>query len=214
VLVNNAATSPWKTFDEMSPEEWDLTIAVNLRAPFLLSKIFYTTMKEQGRGSIINVTSKSAEIGFVAECGYSPSKYGLEGLTQCLALELHPHNIAVNSLNVGAPPGYTLKPTELTLKELRDMPDDYRIKIADDESMSKVFGDAWIFLALQDAYGVTGQRFGTRQLANYLKNNGWDAAVANWSRKLTKAVYVSYDFPQSVRYQTPEGGFKELEFIF
>jgi NAD(P)-dependent dehydrogenase (short-subunit alcohol dehydrogenase family) len=171
-------------------------------------------MKEQGRGSIINITSKSAEIGFVAECGYSPSKYGLEGLTQCLALELQPYNIAVNSLGVGAPSGYRLKPTELTLKELRELPDDYRSKIAGDESMSKAFGDAWAFLALQDTRGVTGQRIGTRELADYLKNNGWDAAVAKWSRKLTKAVYVSYDFPPSVRYQTPEGGFKELKFTF
>lgn len=212
VLVNNAATSPWKLFDEMSVQEWDITISVNLRAPFLLTKHFYKAMR--GGGSIINVSSRSAEMGFLAESGYCPSKYGLEGLTQCLAMELQPYNIAVNSLGVSAPAGMRLKPTELTLKELGEMPDEYKKNIADDESMSQAFSNAWKFLALQDANGVTGQRFSTRLLADYLRENGWEAAVAKWTRKLTKAVYVSYDFPESVRYQTPEGGFNEQKFVF
>jgi len=213
-IVNNAATSPWKLFDDMSLELWDRTIAVNLRAPFVLSKAFLETMKNQGYGSIVNVTSGSSNRGFVAETAYCPSKYGIEGLTQCLALELQPLNIAVNSLGVGAPPGQRLKPTELTLEEARNMPVEIREKYADDESMAEYFGEAWAFLALQDAHGVTGQRLGSRELADYLRRNGWEAAKANWRRKLTKAVYVSYDFPKSARYQTPEGGWKELLFHF
>lgn len=214
VLVNNAATSPWKRFDDMSAKDWDLTLDVNLRAPFLLSKAFVVSMREQRQGSIINVTSKSSEIGFLAEVGYSPSKFGIEGLTQCLAMELQQDNIAVNSLGVGAPPGLRLKPTELTLAEANNMPEEIRSLYADDASMAEAFTDAWSFLALQNAKGVTGQRFGTRQLAEYLRINDWEAAVAMWSRKLTKAVYVSYDFPKTVRYQTPEGGFEEIHFKF
>jgi NAD(P)-dependent dehydrogenase (short-subunit alcohol dehydrogenase family) len=213
-LVNNAATSPWKLVDDMTPALWDRTIAVNLRAPFLLSKAFLDTLRKQGHGSIVNVTSGSANRGFIAESAYCPSKYGIEGLTQCLAMELQPHNIAVNTLGVGAPPNQRLKPTELTLEEARNMPAQIRDKYADDESMAETFGDAWAFLALQDANGVTGQRLGSRELAEYLKRNGWEAAVASWRRKLTKAVYVSYDFPKSARYQTPDGGWKELEFRF
>ena len=214
VLVNNAATSPWKTFEDMTVRDWDLTLYVNLRAPFILSKVFLDTLKKQGQGSIINVTSKSSEIGFLAESGYCPSKFGIEGLTQCLAMELQPYNIAVNSLGVGAPPGLRLKPTELTLEEANNMPDEIRKKYADDDSMAEAFTDVWSFLALQDAKGVTGQRLGTRQLAEYLRLNGWEAAVAMWRQKLTKAVYVPFDFPKSARYQTPEGGFKEIEFKF
>ena len=212
VLVNNAATSPWKVFEDTTVEDWDKTIAVNLRAPFVLSKLFSPMMKSQGGGSIINVTSSSAQIGFVAEVGYCPSKFGLEGLTQCLAMELYQHNIAVNSLNVAAPEGKRLKPTELTLDEASKMPSDIRTMYADDNSMAEAFSNAWTFLAIQDAHGVTGQRLGTKQLEEYLKINGWDAAVANWRSKLTKAVYVTYDLPEKVRYQTPEGGIKELEF--
>jgi len=214
VLVNNAATSPWKTLEEMTVDDWDRTLDVNLRAPFLLSKAFLGTMKAEGRGSVINVTSRSAEMGFVAEVGYCPSKYGIEGLTQCLALELQPHNIAVNTLGVSAPPGLRLKPTEMTLEEARRMPEEVSRLYADDDSMVEAFSEAWAFLALQDAARVTGQRIGTRELADYLKMNGWDSAVSRWGRKLTKAVYVPYDFPESARYQTPDGGFKELVFRF
>jgi NAD(P)-dependent dehydrogenase (short-subunit alcohol dehydrogenase family) len=214
VLVNNAATSPWKTFEDMTIRDWDLTLSVNLRAQFILTKVFFDSMRSQGQGSIINITSKSSEIGFIAEVGYCPSKFGIEGLTQCLALELQPYNIAVNSLGVGAPSGLRLKPTELTLKEADNMPDEVKAKYADDDSMAEAFTEAWTFLALQNAKGVTGQRFGTRQLAEYLRLNGGEAAVAMWGRKLTKAVYVPYDFPKTARYQTPEGGFKEIHFKF
>lgn len=148
----------------------------------------------------------------MAEIGYCSSKFGIEGLTQCLALELKPYNIAVNSLGVSAPAGKTLKPTELTLDQTKKMPKEIQEKYADDESMVEAFKDAWVFLALQDGSGVTGQRIRTRDLADYLKQNGWEAAAANWRGKLTKAVYVTYDFPRSIRYQTPDGGWKELKF--
>ena len=186
--------------------------SVNLRAPFILTKVFLETMKSQRRGSIINIASLSSEKGFVAEIAYCPSKFGLEGLTQCLALELKPYGIAVNSLNVSTPPGKMLKPTGLTLAELEKMPKETREQYADDDMLVEAFTDAWVFLALQDASGVTGQRFRTMELAEYLKQNGWEAAVAKWRGKLTKAVYVSYDFPKSVRYQTLGGGWKELTF--
>jgi NAD(P)-dependent dehydrogenase (short-subunit alcohol dehydrogenase family) len=212
VLVNNAATSPWKTFSETSIVDWDQVIAVNLRAPFLLSKEFFTMMKKTGHGSIINITSASAQMGFVAEIGYCPSKYGLEGLTQCLAMELYEHNIAVNSLGVAAPKGKRLKPTELTLMEASNMPEEVQNFYADDKSMAEAFSDAWVFLALQDARGVTGQRIGSSQLSEFIRTKGWDAAVQNWKEKFTKAVYTPYDMPKMVRYQTPEGGFKELHF--
>jgi hypothetical protein len=169
--VNNAASFPLTSFEDTSLQSWKHTIAVNLTAPFILSKAFFETMKEQGRGSIINVTSKSAEIGF-------------------------------------------LKPGEMTLKEANQMPEEVKKLYADDDSMAEAFSEAWAFLALRDAQSVTGQRFGTRHLAEFLKRNGWEAAIANWTRKLTKAVYVSYDFPESVRYQIPGGGYAELRFSF
>ena len=212
VLVNNAATSPWKTLDETTVEDWDRTLGVNLRAPFLLAKAFKGSMSARGGGSIINVTSRSAEMGFVAEVGYCPSKYGLEGLTQCLALELRPLNIAVNSLNVSAPEGKRLKPTELTIREAAEMPEEERSRFTSEEEMIAAFTDAWTFLALQRGSGVTGQRLSTKELAEALDRDGWEAVEERLRGRLTMAVYQSYDFPRMVRYQTPVGGWNELVF--
>ena len=211
VLVNNAAVSLWKTIDEMTARDWDLTLDVNLRAYFLNVKAFLDAMRKQGGGSIVNVTSRSAEEGFVAEIAYCPSKFAIEGLTQCLALELKQSNIAVNSLNVGAPTGKQLKPTSLTLAEANKLPDEVKARYADDDSMVEEFSEAWVFLALQKGSDITGQRFNVRELAKFLRNEGWDAALAKWKGKLTRATYVPYDFPKSVRYQTADGGWKELK---
>jgi gluconate 5-dehydrogenase len=62
VLVNNAATSSWLTLENLTLDNWDKTVAVNLRAPFVLSKKFYPLMKDRGGGSIINISSRSAEV--------------------------------------------------------------------------------------------------------------------------------------------------------
>ncbi len=201
-LVNCAADNLWKVVDETTIEEWDKSISINLRAPFVLSKLFLPMMKNQGGGSIINITSGSATKGFIAETAYCPSKFGLEGLTQCLAMELYNYNIAVNSLSPSAPKGKKLKPSKLTSSEESKLPDEIRAQYADDNSIVEAFSEAWSFLALQDAHGVTGQRFGTKQLADYLKVNGWEAAVANWRNKLMKAVYVSFDLPDKIYYDT------------
>ena len=113
-LVNCAADNPWKVFEDTTVEEWDRSIGINLRAPFVLSKLFLPLMKGQGGGSIVNISSGSATRGFVAEVGYCPSKYGLEGLTQVLAMEFYRYNVAVNSLSPSAPEGLVLRPSRLT----------------------------------------------------------------------------------------------------
>jgi NAD(P)-dependent dehydrogenase (short-subunit alcohol dehydrogenase family) len=198
ILYNNAGNNHarGKKIDEVTVEEWDYTIAVNLRAPFILAKAFLETMKGEGGGSIINVSSRSSELGFVAEIVYCPSKFGLEGLTQCMAIELKPYNIAVNSLRPSAPPGSTLKPGGMTLDDLKKMPREERTKYADDESMIRAYKDAWVFLAMQNGKGITGGRFVVSELAEHLENHGWEKTVSDFHGKLTKAEYVTYDIPQ------------------
>jgi len=212
VLVNNAATNSWLTIDNMTLESWDHIISVNLRAPFALTMAFLHSMKERGGGNIINITSRSAERTNLAQLAYCPSKYGLEGLTQCLALELKEYNIAVNSLNVASPPGQRLKPTALTLKEAEKVPDSVRELYADDDSMVHHFRDAWVFLALQDGNGITGQRLLTKTLADVLRDEGEVAAVDLYKGKRILSVYTPIDWPEMLRYQTPEGGLKEKWF--
>jgi 3-oxoacyl-[acyl-carrier protein] reductase len=210
VVFNNAAVSLWKRMEETTVEDWDLTLNVNLRAYFLVAKAFLSSMKRRRGGSIVNVTSTSSERGFVAEIAYCPSKYGIEGLTQCMALELMLHNIAVNSLNVAAIEGKQLKPTGLTTEEEQKLPQSVRGGYADYDELAKAYGEAWTFLALQRGDGVTGQRFRTKELAELVRTEGSAATTARFSGKLTKAVYQPMEFPKSERYQVPGGGTAEI----
>ena len=101
VLVNNAGVIAVKPIEETEPAEWDRIVRTNLRGPYLYCRAFVPAMKLRNEGTIINVTSMSGVMGFVGEAAYCPSKFGLEGLTQTLALELAPWHIRVCSVHPG-----------------------------------------------------------------------------------------------------------------
>ena len=101
VLVNNAGvTFPHDVFDY--PDDfWEKTFRVNLEAPFQLARRLAPRMKEQGGGSIINVTSIGAELGFPNNPAYGAAKGALKQLTKSLAFDLGPFGIRVNNLGPG-----------------------------------------------------------------------------------------------------------------
>jgi NAD(P)-dependent dehydrogenase (short-subunit alcohol dehydrogenase family) len=102
VLVNNAAVLVEKPVDDMSIEEFDLTIAVNLRAPFLLSRAFGAGMRERGWGRIVNISSVGARTGAVSQAAvYAASKAGLIALTKNLARNYGPHGVTANAVAPG-----------------------------------------------------------------------------------------------------------------
>jgi NAD(P)-dependent dehydrogenase (short-subunit alcohol dehydrogenase family) len=101
LLINNAAIIIVKPIDETSVQEWDSVLSTNLRSAFLLCRELVPGMKKRGRGLIVNVSSRSGTEGFVGESAYCPSKFGLEGLTKTLALELNPWNIWAVTVNPG-----------------------------------------------------------------------------------------------------------------
>ena len=137
VLVNNAGvmTRP-VSIPELDVKKWDYTIAVNLRGPFLVTRAVLPIMLKKKSGSIINVSSvigRSAYANFIA---YATSKWGLEGFTQTLAVEVKSNNIRVNSVD----PGYVA--TKLT-----------GYAGSKPESITDVF----VYLASDEAGGVTGK---------------------------------------------------------
>lgn len=106
VLVNNAAifsTIKLKPMEEISLEEWDGLMGVNLRGLFLCCKAVVPQMKAQKQGKIINVSSATVFMGKPFYIHYVTSKSGVIGFTRALAREVGEWNIQVNCLT----PGYT-----------------------------------------------------------------------------------------------------------
>jgi len=101
-LVNNAAVQIAKPLVETSVEEWDMTIANNLRPAFLLSKLAFPLLKAAGGGAIVNVSSVHAVQTSVNIAAYAASKGGLLALTRAMAIEFARDNIRVNAILPGA----------------------------------------------------------------------------------------------------------------
>jgi NAD(P)-dependent dehydrogenase (short-subunit alcohol dehydrogenase family) len=170
VLVNNAGRLPLKAFAQMTVADWDRTLAVNLRGPFLACKFFLESMRANGQGSIINVSSNAGVKGFVLETDYCASKFGLEGFSQALALELLPYNIAVNILNLAKLDSpLRIKPTSITQTQYDSLSDEERSQWQDPILLTEAF----IFLALQDGHRVTGERIYAYELSEQIRREGW-----------------------------------------
>src|SRR5215831_16396307 len=102
ILINNAGiTGPTLPTHEVSVNDWDRTLDINLRTPYLLSRAVIPPMIERKTGTIINVSSIAGKMAYPLRSPYAASKWGLIGLTLTLALELGPHNIQVNAICPG-----------------------------------------------------------------------------------------------------------------
>lgn len=102
VLVNAAGILHSTRFDEMSVEEWDRVIGINLRGTFLLMRAVYPHMKACGRGSIVNFSSTAGlTVSTLGGAHYTASKHGVMGLTKALAKEGGPFGVRVNAVCPG-----------------------------------------------------------------------------------------------------------------
>lgn len=101
VLINNAAVSGFGNIFEISTEEWDKAIGVNLSGMYYCSKFCAPVMRDQGCGSIINMASTRAFMSEPDTEPYSASKGGIIALTHSLAISLGQYGIRVNSISPG-----------------------------------------------------------------------------------------------------------------
>jgi len=101
ILVNNAGILAITPAIEISEQEWDRVLAINLKGPFLCSKHVAREMIKQKKGKIINIASNAGKRGDRFLAHYCASKFGVIGLTQVFAKELGPHNIRVNAVCPG-----------------------------------------------------------------------------------------------------------------
>ena len=104
ILVNNAGVGSSqnpKALVDFDDDFWDLTLMVNLTAPYLLTKLVLPPMMERGWGRIINISSIAGKIGSEHGAAYGASKHGLLGLTRSTAVEGAPHGITANAICPG-----------------------------------------------------------------------------------------------------------------
>lgn len=102
ILVNNAGIyGPVKEGQEVSPVEWDEVQAINLRGPFLLSRLVLPEMYQRGSGVILNISSVSGKTSHAFGAPYMASKAGLLGLTRALAAEGARRGVRVNAICPG-----------------------------------------------------------------------------------------------------------------
>lgn len=103
ILVNNAGIGATKPMEQVSDEEYDHTMAINLRAPFMLTQAAIKTMRRRKGGQVVQIASGLAYFGRAEWSLYAACKFGLRGFTECVR-----HEVAKEGIKVGiVAPGYT-----------------------------------------------------------------------------------------------------------
>ena len=102
VLVNNAGIIRLAGIEETSADDWDLVMNVNAKGVFLGTKAAIPEMRKAGGGSIINISSNSAFVGYPRSASYCSSKAAVHIFTKCTAIEYAKEGIRVNSVHPGS----------------------------------------------------------------------------------------------------------------
>lgn len=152
ILVNNAGISHYGLLSDVTEEEWDTVMSVNLRGTFLCTQAFMGRMVSQRFGRIINVSSVWGISGASCEVLYSTSKGGLNAFTKALAKELAPSGVTVNAVAPGAVDTSMLG--HLEEDEIRMLEEEIPVgRLAHPDEISSLV----YFLALPESGYITGQ---------------------------------------------------------
>jgi NAD(P)-dependent dehydrogenase (short-subunit alcohol dehydrogenase family) len=165
ILVNNAGTNVPEPLLEVSEDNLDRMLAVNVIGVFLVAQAAARRMVERGEGgSIINISSQMGHVGAPRRTVYCATKHAVEGLTKAMAVELAPHNVRVNSVA----PTFVETPMTKPLLEDETLREDTlsRIPLGRLGRVEDVTG-AVLFLASPAAGLITG--------ASLLVDGGWTA---------------------------------------
>ena len=152
ILVNNAAIFREAPFLEMTPEQWQQTVDINLAGMFNVTRALAPVMAENGSGSIISIASVDAFQGCRNYSHYAMTKAGVVGLSRTLAQELGPKGIRVNAIA----PGIML--TEMTRDRVEANKDAYLARVPIGRiGVPEDIANAALFLASEMSSYITGQ---------------------------------------------------------
>jgi NAD(P)-dependent dehydrogenase (short-subunit alcohol dehydrogenase family) len=165
ILVNNAGIGSGmnaKLVVDFDDDFWDMSIALNLTVPYLLTKAFLPGMIKAGWGRIINISSILGKVGYSTGAAYSASKHGLIGLTRTAALETATTGVTVNAICPG-PIRTTMlarrmqATAELSGESLADMEKDMNPmqRLLEPNEVAELA----VFLASDSAKSITGQAY-------------------------------------------------------
>jgi NAD(P)-dependent dehydrogenase (short-subunit alcohol dehydrogenase family) len=165
ILVNNAGLGPSNLAQDAREEDFDLTLAVNLKGTFFASQAVGRVMIRQNAGRIINLSSQAGFVALPMESVYCMTKAGISHLTKCLAIEWGKYNITVNAV---APTFITTPGTEEALADPK-----FRAEVIEQIAGLHRIGEpmdvagAVVFLASPAASLITGHTI--------LIDGGWTA---------------------------------------
>ncbi|CCQ97661.1 Uncharacterized oxidoreductase TM_0019 [[Clostridium] ultunense Esp] len=150
ILINNAGIGIWKSPYELTVQEWDEVLNVNLRAPFLMAREAAKRMRGGGGGAIVNIASTRAFMSEPNTESYSASKGGIVALTHALAISFAPDRIRVNAIS----PGWIETGNYQSLREM-----DHRQHPAGRVGKPTDIAKACLFLTDEENDFITGQNF-------------------------------------------------------
>ncbi|MFD2168144.1 SDR family NAD(P)-dependent oxidoreductase [Thalassotalea euphylliae] len=153
ILVNNAGINKRGWFDEVTDEDWDMIMGVNLKGPFICSQEVFQYMKASGGGRIINISSVAGQYHGPKTVHYAVSKAGLNSLTKVIARYGAEHNIHVNAIAPG------IIRTDQTADEI-DSPAGQKVidmTLLKKEGQLSDVASAAVFLASDEQQYMTGQ---------------------------------------------------------
>ncbi|WP_344646528.1 SDR family NAD(P)-dependent oxidoreductase [Winogradskya consettensis] len=154
ILVNSAAVNLRPPLDELTDEDWDVTLAANLTAPFLLGQRLGPAMAARGWGRIINVVSQQAFRAYGNSGAYGAAKAGLVGLTRSQAEAWSGRGVTVNAIA----PGVVHTPlTEPVFADPAKVAAHERRAMIGRNGLPEDFAGSAVYLASSAAAAVTGQ---------------------------------------------------------
>jgi len=165
ILVNNAGTNRPKLLTEVTVDDFDAIMDLNVRAAYFVAQAVVRRLLEAKQpGSIINVSSQMGHVGGMKRTVYCASKHAMEGFTKAMAIELGPHNIRVNTLGptfIETPLARPFLANEAFLKDVLS-----KIKLGRVGQMDELTG-AIVFLASDASRLMTGSAL--------IVDGGWTA---------------------------------------